>query len=76
MLAVLLEGHRAAGRERAAHLRGAGRLDADDAGVGPQRLHRGGHAREQAAAADGHVHLVHVGAVLDDLQARRCPGPR
>ena len=39
--------------------------------VGPQRLDGSRNARQQPAAADGHVDLVHVGAVLDDLEADR-----
>ena len=66
-----LERDGAARRERTAHLGSARGLDANHACVGPQPLDRRRNAGEQPAAADRHVDLVHVGAVLDNLQADR-----
>ena len=47
---------------------GAG-LDADDLAVGLQALDGEGDAADQAAAADGADHLLHVGELLQNLQA-------
>ena len=44
------------------------RLHPDDRDVRAQRLHRGGDAAEQAAAADADQHRAHVRHLLEDLQ--------
>ena len=46
-------------------------LDAVDTGARPERLHRGRDAAGEPAAADPDDDDVHVGQVLDDLQADR-----
>ena len=61
MLAGRRQGHRMAGVDRRFHLRGAGRLDADDLHVRPRLLDRRGDARDEPAAADGHDHRRDVG---------------
>ena len=44
-------------------------LDPDHADVGAQRLDRDRHAGQQAAPAGGHQHGLHLGHLLEDLQA-------
>jgi hypothetical protein len=63
-------GHRdrRAGRARARQLGRARRLDAHDARVRRQQLHRRRHPRAQPAAPHRHEHEPHVGAVLGDLE--------
>jgi hypothetical protein len=56
--------------QRGSDARGALGLDADHAGVGPA-LDRGGHSRDQPAAADRDDHGIHLGEFLDDFQAER-----
>ena len=62
-------GDRAALRQRFRVRRGALRLYADDPDLGAQRLHRDRDAGQQSAAAGRHQHGLHVGRLLDDLQA-------
>ena len=56
--------------------RRAGRLHADDPHVGAHGLDRDRDPAQQPAAAGRHQHGLHVGRLLEHLEAERCPGPR
>ena len=63
-------GDRPSGRQRRRVGSRALGLHPDDLRVGPQRANRDGRTREQSAAAGAHDDGPHVGALLNDLQAK------